>query len=159
MLLSLAGCETDTPTESSKNNTFASADGSVGHVTIFRESHFVGILVPVEIKVNGKSFGNLYNGSAVRIAVPTGQIKVELSNGWPFKSSFVPISVEMSKEYYLEVAAQANPGVVAMGGAAGYLLGSLNSNVNQFCESGWCAAIEDAETANAKLKDLHVRDR
>lgn len=71
---------------------------------------------------------------------------------------FIPINVEPGKNYYVEIDAQPSD-AATMGGAAGYLLGTFKSNVHLFCGGGWCAAIEDADTANAKLKKMHVKDR
>jgi hypothetical protein len=136
------------PSESDQNN---------GFVTIFRESHFVGMGIDAKIKVKGLPYGYVLNGSGIRIGLPPGTTSIDVYTVMDFGHLSVPLTVESGKEYYLELAQQ--PNMAFTGGAVGYLLSTRKANVSQFCGGGWCAAVEDAETALPKLEKIHLKAR
>jgi hypothetical protein len=138
------------PSESNQGN---------GFVTIFRESHFVGMGADAKIKVNALTYGYVLNGSGIRIGLPQGDVQIEVyTEANLFREHLsIPLSVESGKEYYVELAAQTDPMYTT--GGAGYLLGSLKSHVHQYCGSGWCAAIEDVGVVTPKLQKIHLRAR
>jgi hypothetical protein len=153
----LAGCSTEL-FDQSYDAYPSEFDPENGVVTIFRESHFVGMGVDAYITVAGRPYGEVVNGSGIQIGLPPGQSVINVHTALASDDLHIPITIEAGGKYYVEPAQQANPMFVAAG-AAGYLLNSLKSKVNQYCSPDWCAAIEDETTALPKIEKITLRDR
>jgi hypothetical protein len=68
----VSGCESDL-IETVHKAYASEADINNGHVTIFRESHFVGSAAEAELKVGHVNYGYVLDGSGIRVGLAPGQ--------------------------------------------------------------------------------------
>jgi len=131
--------------------------GGAARIFFFRESHFVGAGAEARITIGGKKITEVNNDETVPIDVAEGTLDVGIDMWIEPGRAALSLPVESGKEYYVELGGGPDSPTSGMAGAAPYVLGSLRRVLDHpVCGGGWCAQLEDRDTAWPHIADTEA---
>jgi hypothetical protein len=139
-------------------------------LVIFRQSHFGGSAVRVNISINDTVIGSISNGSVLRVDHAPGNLDIYVDPETPLGLSAIDrmfgapkgfddfLTVDGGHTYYIELGGWPNCDPDRIGGlaACGMEATSMTKSDNCNFSLHWCVGVRDESVALPKLDGLSV---